>query len=66
MPSEKPLLPPCVSDKEDSTALVNHLPQSAKTEDVKVQPNNADEFDDDDAVEALISAEAAEVPSNTI
>lgn len=62
MPSKKSLLAPCVSDKEDSTALANKVPvepQSAKTEDVKFQPSKVDEFDDDDAIEALVAAEAA-------
>lgn len=69
MPSKKPLLAPCVSDKEDSTALANNVPvepQSAKTEDVKIQPGELDEFDDDDAIEALVAAEAAENSSNPV
>lgn len=60
---------PCVSDKEDLTALANKVPvepQSAKTEDVKFQPDKLDEFDDDDAIEALVAAEAAENASNPV
>lgn len=61
MPSKKPPLAACVSDKEDSTALANKVPvepRSATTEDVKFQPSKVDEFDDDDAIEALVAAEA--------
>lgn len=61
---------PCVSDKEDSTALANKVPvepQSGKTEDVKVRPGKVDEFDDDDdAIEALMAAEAAENSSSLV
>lgn len=42
-------------------------PQPAKTEDVKVQPGKVDdEFDDDDAIEALVAAEAAENVSKLV
>lgn len=41
-------------------------PQSAKTEDVQVHPGKVDEFDDDDAIEALVAAEAAENASNLV
>ncbi|EKV11162.1 Uracil-DNA glycosylase [Penicillium digitatum] len=61
VPSKKPPLAACVSDKEDSTALANKVPvepRSATTEDVKFQPSKVDEFDDDDAIEALVAAEA--------
>lgn len=60
---------PCASDKDDSTALTSKVPvepQSAKTEDIKVQPGKADEFDDDDAIEALVAAGAAENASNLV
>ncbi|KAJ5401460.1 uncharacterized protein N7487_007356 [Penicillium crustosum] len=70
VPSKKPLPAPCVSDKDDSTALTNKVPvepQPAKTEDVKVQPGKVDdEFDDDDAIEALVAAEAAENVSKLV
>ncbi|KAJ5932685.1 hypothetical protein N7516_007174 [Penicillium verrucosum] len=70
VPSKNPRLAPCVSDKEDSTALANKVPvepQSGKTEDVKVRPGKVDEFDDDDdAIEALMAAEAAENSSSLV
>lgn len=68
MPSKKPLAP-CAPDKENSAASANNVPvepQSAKTEDVKVQPSKVDEFDDDDAVEALVAAEATQRSSNPV
>jgi uracil-DNA glycosylase len=67
VPSKKPLAP-CAPDKENSAASANVpvKPQSVMTEDVKVQPSKVDEFDDDDAVEALVAAEAAENFSNSV
>ena len=68
MPSKKPLAP-CAPDKENVAASANTVPvelQSAKTEDVKVQPSKIEEFDDDDAIEALVAAEAAERSSNPV
>lgn len=54
---------PCISDKENLDISANHAevkPQTAKAE-VKPKPP-VDEFDDDDAVEALMEAEACSSP----
>lgn len=63
MPSKKKAPTPCISDKENSDASANQAavePQSAKVE-VKYKPA-VDEFDDDDAIEALVEAEARSSP----
>ncbi|KAJ5121206.1 Uracil-DNA glycosylase [Penicillium bovifimosum] len=58
VPSQKaPSAPKCVSDKENSTTLANKAPIEANPE-VKIQPVKVDEFDDDEAIEALVAAEA--------
>lgn len=55
----------CVSDKENSTASVNK-PLVESQSEVKVQPAKVDEFDDDDAVEALVAAEAKSEASDPV
>jgi uracil-DNA glycosylase len=52
----------CISDKENSNASANQAlieSQSAKDE---VKAEAVDEFDDDDAIEALVEAEACSSP----
>jgi uracil-DNA glycosylase len=57
VPSKKaPVVPKCVSDKENSTTLANKAPVEARPE-VKVQPVKVDEFDDDELDEALVATE---------
>ncbi|KAJ5981632.1 hypothetical protein N7522_013260 [Penicillium canescens] len=61
--------PTCTSDKENSTTLINKTaaePQSAKVAEVKAKPANVDEFDDDDAIEALIAAESEDPSSDPV
>lgn len=58
MPSKKaPLALTCVSDKETPAILATNPPVEPQVE-VKIQPPKVDEFDDEDAVEALVAAEA--------
>lgn len=60
MPAKKT---PCISDKENLEIPANHAevkPQTVKAEVTSKPP--VDEFDDDDAVEALIEAEACSSP----
>jgi uracil-DNA glycosylase len=63
VPSKKPAVP-CISDKENLNNSANQAPvesQSVKVE-VKAKPP-VDEFDeDDDAVQALLEAEACSSP----
>ena len=48
------------------TAPTAAEPQSAKVAEVKAKPANVDEFDDDDAIEALIAAESEDPSSDPV
>ena len=58
MPSKKAVVAPSVAGKENSAALANvsSSPVQKPDETVKSAPVE-DEFDDDDALEALVAAE---------
>ncbi|KAJ5457614.1 Uracil-DNA glycosylase [Penicillium sp. IBT 31633x] len=58
VPSKKaPSALTCVSDKETPAISATNPPVEPQVE-VKIQPPKVDEFDDEDAVEALVAAEA--------
>lgn len=65
MPSKKAIVPPA-ADKENSAALANISSSPAEKSEEKVKGETVktgpveDEFDDDDALEALVAAEKEE------
>ncbi|KAJ5339100.1 hypothetical protein N7452_005828 [Penicillium brevicompactum] len=60
VPSKKA---PCISDKENLDASSNQAPADPETPKAEVKPKPpVDEFDDEDAVQALVEAEACSSP----